>query len=103
MSDYTNNIVFESELTLQLLRMDSKGKPIIDRAKNKLSNKGDIWEISFWGKKFNFDCFVDYLFSYDLDVFDIKTGVITKIYVCKKDDYRIKDRVVYARKGKIRL
>ena len=64
-------------------------------------DSGDIWVIKSLGIKFSLKDLIDFLFKYDLDVFDIEDDGIWKIYICKLDDYRITDRVVHAWKAQI--
>lgn len=92
---YENNIKAISPLDMSLLTKSQKGRRIVKAHKKELGN-GGVWLLQFLGDKLKYKLLVDFLFSYDLDVFDIEYGHVTNIYVCLKDDYRIQNSVVYA-------
>lgn len=96
--NYIENVVFETGLDPAIINQTSKGKKIV-RAMAEALTKDDIWLIKVWAQnKFSLRELVDFLFKNDLDVFDIEYGSITKIYVCRKDDYRIENSVVFSLK-----
>lgn len=89
-----DKIKYETDLLLSLVNQTTKGKNLVKEIANNLGKK-DIWVIRTWGTFFNLGELVEFLFKHDLDVFDIDIDTITKIYVCKKDDYRIQNSVVF--------
>ena len=95
MVKYNDRIRYTSELDLSLMNKTQSGRKKIKIAKSYLTSTGDIWLLKFWGAKINLKSLVDFLFSYNLDVFDVEYDSITKIYICNIDDYRIRNSVVY--------
>lgn len=95
MDQYKDKIIRETILDLSIINHTLRGKKIVVDTKEHLGN-GNIWVIRTWGTDLRLRSLVDFLFRYDLDVFDIEYGSITRIYICRKDDYRIKNSVVYS-------
>lgn len=91
-----NKIKVKSELDVSLLNQTQRGRNIVVRNRDILSND-DIWLITSLGyMRFNLKELIDYLFKYGLDVFYIEYGSINKIYVCLMDAYRIHNSVVFS-------
>lgn len=93
---YRLKVRFESLLDMSLLTQDKRSKDLVKEIYSKLSND-DIWVIKTSNLSLDLRKLVDFLFNNNLDVFDIEYGIVTtKIYVCRKDAYRIQNSVVYA-------
>ena len=91
-------IKLETELDISLLNETAKGKRYIKDVYNQLE-EGEIWVIKSWGIRFKLRNLVDLLFRYKLDVFHIEYGSVTRLYICKMDDYPIRNSVVYSLKN----
>lgn len=91
-------IKVETELDIALLNETAKGKRYIKDMYNQLED-GEIWVIKSWGIRFKLRALVDFLFKHNLDVFHIEYGSVTRLYVCKMDDYPIRNSVVYSLKN----
>lgn len=92
------NITHISELDISILNQTTRGRTLVRRAKAILVDD-NVWMIRTFGIKFSLRKLVDFLFKYELDVFDIEYGSVTKIYVCRLDTHRIKNSVVFSLKN----
>ena len=92
---YKENIKYESQLDPSIISQSLKGKKIV-RNMADIMIKNDIWVLKSLGTNFSFKDIVTFLFKHNLDVFDVEYGSIIRIYVCRKDDYRIQNSVVFS-------
>ncbi|NJO30619.1 MAG: hypothetical protein HC874_26065 [Richelia sp. SL_2_1] len=92
---YKEHIKYETQLDTSIINQSAKGKKFVRDIADGLEDK-DIWLIKSFSIKFSLRELIEFLYKHSLDVFDIEYGSITKIYVCKVDNYRIQNSVVFS-------
>lgn len=92
---YKDRITHVSDLDVSIISKSFKAKKYIRSMASELKDK-DIWMMKAWNLRFDLRSLVDFLFDNGLDLFDIEFGSIVRLYICKIDDNRITNAVVFS-------